>query len=279
MLSQVALLLLCLGTHADNVLARTRQLESSKDAVDENIGGCYPLSGTENNCENLAEDACRRRDDECDWVSSCPLEGERTRNLFEQPQGKHFCHLVDNQEDCDKSYRRPPKGKKARLCYWDSTKGDGKCKGGDKVECESLPRAIETSGRAVKCFMGLPYASGGQNWGAFDWDVIYNKNGQYQKGFDGVAKDNAEAKSHVEAHCLNFMMTEYTPSENMKEKVAQAKAKGLEPAFGYLTAVYGTQWFCYPGLFHDALEEEDMIKYGGSWWRKTCGFRSLLGLA
>lgn len=96
-------------------------------------------------CTGKKEDECRRELD-CKWISACPEDGERPINLFGKSPGEDFCRFLKEETQCQQSYRRSPRGKKARLCYWDSLKG--KCKGGDRYNvettgCTTLPAATK----------------------------------------------------------------------------------------------------------------------------------------
>merc|ERR1712118_211614 len=107
--------------------------------------GCLRKDGGDGECSSVKEGQCRQKS-ECEWVSSCPKTAdERPNNLFAQGP-KHYCWMIGDEGQCDRSYRRSPHSNKARLCYWDPAKKS--CKGGTlfhvkKSECAFLLPGVD----------------------------------------------------------------------------------------------------------------------------------------
>lgn len=137
---------------SSSILAQRRL----KDDILPSLAGCVTgdSDALQEACTGKKEDECRR-DLDCKWISACPKDGERPINLFEKPPGEDFCRFLKEESQCKQSYRRSPRGKKARLCFWDSLKG--KCKGGNRYDveptgCTTLPAAAK---RKALVFPGM----------------------------------------------------------------------------------------------------------------------------
>jgi len=173
MLSNLLFILFNLALHAqaDNLLARSEDRRLKTTTVDISLeeltkeqGGCFSRDEEDNDhCSAITTEGECWVDPDCKWKSSCE---ERKFNLFEFPKEENFCWLIRDdgktkddaknkgacktqecKNRCGQSYRRSPRGKKARLCYWDPLKE--KCRGGnryvvDEERCPFLPAAPKT---------------------------------------------------------------------------------------------------------------------------------------
>lgn len=171
MLAKLLLILahVALNANADNLLARSEGRRLANTAEEGELfeeltkeeGGCFSREDEDNeDCLALTTEGDCWLNLGCRWKSSCE---ERKFNLFEFPKDENFCWLIRDakatkddakkkgacstqacKDQCGQSYRRSPRGKKARLCYWDPSKA--KCRGGnhyvvDEERCAFLPPA------------------------------------------------------------------------------------------------------------------------------------------
>lgn len=174
MLAKLLLILahVALNANADNLLARSEGRRLANTAEEDKLfeeltkeeGGCFPREDEDNqDCLALTTEGDCWLNSDCRWKSSCE---ERKFNLFEFPKDENFCWLIRDakatkddakkkgacstqacKDQCGQSYRRSPRGKKARLCYWDPSKA--KCRGGNhyvvhEERCAFLPPAPKT---------------------------------------------------------------------------------------------------------------------------------------
>lgn len=174
MLAKLLLILahVALNANADNLLARSEGRRLANTAEEDKLfeeltkeeGGCFSREDEDNqDCLALTTEGDCWLNSDCRWKSSCE---ERKFNLFEFPKDENFCWLIRDakatkddakkkgacstqacKDQCGQSYRRSPRGKKARLCYWDPSKA--KCRGGnhyvvDEERCAFLPPAPKT---------------------------------------------------------------------------------------------------------------------------------------
>jgi len=174
MLAKLLLILahVALNANADNLLARSEGRRLANTAEEDKLfeeltkeeGGCFSREEEDNeDCLALTTEGECWLNPDCRWKSSCE---ERKFNLFEFPKDENFCWLIRDakatkddakkkgacstqacKDQCGQSYRRSPRGKKARLCYWDPSKA--KCRGGnhyvvDEERCAFLPPAPKT---------------------------------------------------------------------------------------------------------------------------------------